>query len=78
MQFFLGALRVKSDNKVIYITFCAKAVGYLGCMYILCVWPDKQFLRKIVIIFLLISLNMFWVLKKIETVLLSTHNICFG
>ena len=34
-------------------------------------------MRKIVIIFLSISLNMCFVCSKDETVLLSTHNICF-
>ena len=44
--------------------------------------PVKQFLqRKIVIIFLPISINICFGAQKnrlIETVLLSTHNICFG
>ena len=44
--------------------------------------PVKQFFeRKIVIIFLYISLNMFFGCSKkplIKMVLLSTHNICFG
>ena len=40
--------------------------------------PDKQnFEHEIVIIFLFINLNMI-VFSLIETVLLSTHNICFG
>ena len=41
---------------------------------------NKIFECKIVDIFLPISFNMFWMLKKnrlIETVLLSTHIICF-
>ena len=45
--------------------------------------PVKQkiFERKIAVIFLSISLNMCFGAQKnhlIETVLLSTHNICFG
>ena len=42
---------------------------------------DKFFRRKIVIIYRSISLNMCFGAQKnllIETVLLSTHNICFG
>ena len=42
---------------------------------------SKLYMFKIVIIFLPISLYMFWVFKRAhlkETVLLSTHNICFG
>ena len=41
-------------------------------------WINKSFERKIVNI----SIPMFWMLKRtvllIETVLLSSHNICFG
>ena len=42
---------------------------------------SKYFQRKIVIIFLSISLNMFLGAQKnclIAMVLLSTHNVCFG
>ena len=42
---------------------------------------NKNFQRKIVYIFLPIKLNMCYGAKTnrlIETVLLSTHNICFG
>ena len=43
--------------------------------------PAKQFFRRYVIIYLSISINMCFGAQKyrlIETVLLSTHKICFG
>ena len=46
-----------------------------------CLGQEKYFKRKIVIIVLLISLNMCLGAERNrlnETILLSSHNICFG
>ena len=47
-----------------------------------CEWSSTRFIQisklfegTVVNIFSLISFNMFWVLKRIETVLFSTHNL---